>query len=200
MHAALSRTSPPESRLRFFVILAFSKNMEQPFLIAESIWIEVKDGNAAAMELFRRHYTYRPQRDQLKFWPQTSDLLFVGPGEKLVLLTPCARAMFCWRREKYRLDGQEGVNCAVFRNEGAGLSSDLIKAADRIAWDRWPGERLYTYVDPRKVRRKRDPGRCFLRAGWCPCGVSKKRKLLIFECLPESSAPIPEDTRTSPAR
>ena len=124
----------------------------------------------------------------MKFWPASSDALFVGPGEKLVLLTPCERALFCWRKERYRLDGQEGVNCAIFRNEGAGRSSDLIREADQIAWNRWPGERLYTYVDASKVRRKRDPGRCFLRAGWRPCGVSKERHLLIFECRPEWGA------------
>lgn len=150
-----------------------------------SMWTEVKDGNPVCLDLFRRHYSYNRKRNQLNFWPIPSDLLFVGPGEKLVLMTQCGRALFCWRKERYRLDGQTGVNCAVFRNEGAGLASDLIKAADCIAWNRWPGERHYTYVDPSKVRHKRDPGRCFLRAGWRPCGISKKRRLLIFECLPE---------------
>jgi hypothetical protein len=86
---------------------------------------------------------------------------FVGPGESIVLLSPDARALFVWRKERYRLDGQIGVNNAVFRNEGssAGRASDLIEAAVSEAWQRWPGERLFTFVDASKVRHKRDPGR-----------------------------------------
>lgn len=101
----------------------------------------------------------------------------------MILLTPDALGLFVWR--KFRsMDNQEGVNCAIFRNEGAGLSSDLIRLADALAWDRWPGERLYTYVDPKKVRHKRDPGRCFLRAGWRHWGWSKSG-LRILDCRPE---------------
>jgi hypothetical protein len=83
------------------------------------------------------------------------------------------------------MDDQTGVNCAVFRNEGssAGQSSALILAAKDLAWKRWPGDRLYTFVDASKVRHKRDPGRCFVRAGFRHCGVSKSGKL-ILEALP----------------
>jgi hypothetical protein len=77
-------------------------------------------------------------------------------------------------------DGQKGINCAVFRNEGAGLSSDLIMAADALADERWPGERHFTYVDPQEVKSS-NPGYCFLRAGWRKCGITKHRKLLILE-------------------
>ncbi len=128
------------------------------------------------MSIFLRHYTARQQRKVFQF---------VGPGGKLVLLTPDARALFVWR--KFKSDaGEIGVNCAVFRNERttAGRSSDLILAAKEIAWQRWPGERLYTYVDPSKVRHKRDPGRCFLRAGFKVCGLTKSGKL-ILEAFPQ---------------
>lgn len=99
-----------------------------------------------------------------------------------MLLTRCARALFVWRRFQSR-DGQEGVNCSVFRNEGAGRSSDLIQAADRIAWQRWPSERHYTYVNPYKVLSA-NPGYCFLMAGWRRCGITKWNRLLILERLP----------------
>jgi hypothetical protein len=151
------------------------------------LWCPTKDGDPRGLELFRRHYSYNVKRDQLKFpfaeW--SSDALFVGPGEKLVLLTADARALFVWRKERYRMDGQTGVNCAVFRNEGssAGRASELIRAADQAAWERWPGERLFTHVDAAKVRHKRDPGRCFIRAGYRRCGVTLTG-LLIFEHLP----------------
>ncbi len=160
----------------------------QPFLFATSgAWIEVRDGNDSGRALFDRHYSRYRYADGRK------PLLFVGPGEKMVLLTPCARALFVWRKFK-SADHQEGVNCAVFRNEGAGLSSDLISEADILAWERWPGERHYTYINDRKIRRKRDPGRCFRKAGWKPVldengkpKRTKARKLLIFEILPEFS-------------
>lgn len=151
---------------------------EQPFLFGEGPWIHIRDGNPTAMSIFKRHYSAGSRRkiEQL-----------VGPGEKLLLLTPDARALFAWR--KFHSDaGEIGVNCAVFRNERttAGRSSELILDAKRIAWERWPGERLYTYVDATKVRHKRDPGRCFIRAGFKQCGVSKSGKL-IFEAFPDVS-------------
>jgi hypothetical protein len=149
---------------------------EQPFLFADAPWIRVRDGNLTGLSLFKRHYSAKRKPGMQR--------QFVGPGESIVLLTPDARALFVWRKERYRLDQQTGVNCAVFRNEGseAGRASDLIEAAVSEAWKRWPGERLFTFVDPSKVRRKRDPGRCFLKAGFKLCGVTPKG-LLIFERL-----------------
>lgn len=149
----------------------------QPFLIRSGeIWLPIRDANPTGRALFRRHYSYAPYRDG------RNPAHFVGPGEKLVLLTPDARALFVWRKF-ISADGQQGINCAVFRNEGAGVSSDLIRAADELAWERWPGERLYTYVNPRKIRST-NPGYCFLMAGWRKCGVTKCRRLVILECLP----------------
>jgi len=83
---------------------------------------------------------------------------------------------------------ETGVNCAVFRNEQStcGRSSQLIAAAMNLAWERWPGERLFTFVDDKMVRHKRDPGRCFIRAGFTRCGISQSGKL-VFEAFPPSS-------------
>ncbi len=149
----------------------------QPYLdLDAAIWILVRDGNLTGLDLFLRHYSAkRGERRRIR--------QFVGPGGKMVLLTADARALFVWRRERpeFRTDGQVGVNCAVFRNEGtaAGRSSDLIRAACDLAWERWPGERLFTFVDVGKVRRKRDPGRCFLRAGFRKCGATQTGKLIL---------------------
>lgn len=148
---------------------------EQPFLATDAVWIPVRDGNRTALAIFDRHYSSR--RAHIRAIDQ-----FVGPGEKLVLLTPCARALFAWRKFKSD-DGQEGVNCAVFRNEGAGLSSELIRAAAAIAWARWPGERLYTYVDAGKVQSS-NPGYCFMAAGWTRCGITKRNRLVVLEVRP----------------
>jgi hypothetical protein len=136
-------------------------------------WVEVKDGDATARSLYDRHYS------RYRYADGRNPKLFVGPGQKLVLVTKCGRAVFVWRKF-ISGDGQVGVNCAVFRNEGAGLSSELILEAEAIAWQRWPGERLYTYVNARRVS-SRNPGYCFLMAGWRKCGVTKVKRLLIME-------------------
>jgi hypothetical protein len=147
---------------------------EQPFLFGGATWLRVWDGNPTAAALYDRHYSRNPKAK--------GDPRIAGPGEKIVLLTPCARGLFVWRKFISK-DGQQGVNCAIFRNEGAGQSSALILAAMVIAWARWPGQRLYTYVNPRRVRSA-NPGYCFQRAGWRRCGITKTRKLLILEAFP----------------
>lgn len=147
-------------------------------LLPLATWVPILDGDDAARELFDRHYSRYFYADGRK--PK----LFCGPGYKLVLATPCRRGLFVWRKF-ISADGQQGVNCAVFRNEGAGLASDLIRAADELADQRWPDERHYTYVDPRKVKGN-PPGSCFMHAGWRPCGITKRRGLLILERLPRA--------------
>lgn len=160
----------------------------QPFLLTPSgnaPWVEVKDGDVSCRAIYGRHYSKYHYRDGRK------PALFVGPGFKKVLLTPDARAMFVWRKF-LDLRHEEGINCAVFRNEGAGVASELIRAADAIAFETWPGERHYTYVNAGKVEHKRQPGRCFLKAGWRyvkdATGVrirTVKSGLFILELRPE---------------
>lgn len=128
-------------------------------------WYSIKDGDARGYDLMTRHYTFRQYADNRRSDPGYRNRhLFVGPGEKVVLMTPDCKALFVWR--KFIDDsGQEGINCAVFRNEGPYRSSDLIKMAMAIAWEKWPGERLYTYVDPKQVESGL-PGYCFFCARW----------------------------------
>lgn len=131
----------------------------------EGYWLGTLDGDPLALRLYGRHYSARQYSDG------RNRALFVGPGEKLVLLGRDGAALFAWRRFASD-DGQTGVNCAVFRNEGQRLSSALIREADALAWQRWPGERHYTYVDPTRVRSSH-PGYCFVMAGWRRCGRTK---------------------------
>lgn len=131
-----------------------------------SAWQLRKDGDPRGLALYERHYSARRYRDG------RVRRLFVGPGEKVVLVSHDGRAVFAWRRF-HDASGQLGVNCAVFRNEGSQWrSSDLITDADAIAWARWPDERLYTYVDPASVASP-NPGYCFKIAGWRFCGRTK---------------------------
>lgn len=142
--------------------------MQLRLQIPGSSWVETKDADPDARALQRRHYSrrvYADGRDPKKF---------VGPGENIVLITPECDALFVWRKFiDDAIPPQTGVNCAIFRNESSMLSSALILEAEVFAGNKWPGERLYTYVNASKVRRKRDPGRCFLRAGWRRCGTTK---------------------------
>jgi hypothetical protein len=140
----------------------------------------VKRTDERAYALYRRHYSAAKNAP----YRSTGNTNVTGSGETMVLISQCCRALFVWLRNTVdRLDHQVGVNCAVFRNEGAGLSSDLIREADELAWQRWPGERHFTYVDGSKIRRKRDPGRCFVRAGWSVAGHSKNG-LVLLERMP----------------
>ena len=146
--------------------------------LIDGAWLPVKDGDPRIVALYERHYSARPGLPigQRRKWGIS------GPGESLCLLTVTCDALFVWRAERFRKDKQQGINCAVFRNEGAILSSTLVKEACELAWVKWPGERLYTFVDPIKTRHKRDPGRCFIKAGWRRCGTSAEG-LVILEIL-----------------
>ena len=130
-------------------------------------WRITKDGDPVGLALYLRHYSARKRS------PGARLPLFVGPGEKLVLLSRRGDALLAWRRMLYSQDGQSGVCCAVFRNEGKRRSSALIREAMGLAWSRWPGERLYTYVDSTRIRSV-NPGCCFKIAGWKSCGKSKR--------------------------
>lgn len=136
--------------------------------------------------MYERHYSAHQYADGRE------RKLFCGPGEKIVLRTDKGDALFVWRKFK---DGhidertgerEQGVNCAVFRNESAILSSELISQADAIADFVWPSSRHYTYVGPQSVRSKL-PGSCFLAAGWryVRCRGRRSRtkvnRLLILE-------------------
>lgn len=137
---------------------------------AGEFWRESKDGDPVGFELYRRHYSAKKN-------PRPKIKQFVGPGEKLVLISRGDDALFAWR--KFIDDsGQQGVNCAVFRNESSRWNSEMIREAMEFAWARWPGARLYTYVDPQAIRST-NPGYCFLQAGWRRCGKAKAGQVIL---------------------
>lgn len=146
--------------------------------LVDGHWLGVKDGDPRLLGLYKRHYSAKKNAAL-----RTGLRLCIAPGQKFALLTSCGRAAFVWVRNTVpRWDGQEGVCCTLFRNEGAVQSSDLIREASALAWQRWPGERLFSYVDPTEIRST-NPGFCFLAAGWRRCGVSKGG-LVILEVFP----------------
>lgn len=106
---------------------------------------------------------------------------FVPPGRCLVLLTDDADALWVtsWPIAAYVRHAWPGAMvCSLFRRESACpyLASDLITAACAATLARWPDLPhlgMVTFVDPGKTRPKRDPGRCFRRAGFTPAGTTK---------------------------
>ncbi len=113
---------------------------------------------------------------------------FTGVGQEIVLVTSCGRAVWACvrqrtpsRRGSGSSRGREGATDPtpryiwrnmLFRNLGAGVSSDLIKSATSLTYERWiarygemPSERLRTEIGIRQIRST-NPGCCYLKAGW----------------------------------
>lgn len=115
---------------------------------------------------------------------------FVPPGRCVVYLTDAADALWVtsWPLPEYVQHAWAGamVN-SLFRRESGPLASDLIvaaTAATRAWWPDLPPLGIVTFVDPMKTRRKRDPGRCYRRAGWTHVGHTAAG-LLTFQLRPE---------------
>lgn len=134
-------------------------------------WEHVRRDDVRCRELADRHYSRQT--------PGTKD--FMGPGRTFVLLAeftsrePAANGTRAVWGVNENLDpvGELRLRCTIFRNETPWLSSFLIKSATEATLERWRRKYgwngtppLRTEVDPKKTRRKRDPGRCFIKAGW----------------------------------
>lgn len=121
-------------------------------------WTIRNCSDPAALGLARHHYS-RQHPDAPKIG---------APGRHLVLVSPCQRALWDTHYTQHPDDGLDAWRCSIFRNEGAGLSSDLIRSAMDLTAERWgaaPPDGWVTWVDRRRVRSS-NPGYCFLRAGW----------------------------------
>jgi hypothetical protein len=120
---------------------------------------------------------------------------FSPPGRNLTLRTADGVAgwVTSWPLPEYVLHGWgDAWTCSFFRNEGPLLSSSLITeaiAATRAHFGEAPEGGFLTFVDASKVRRKRDPGRCFRRAGFEVIGRTKDRGLVVLRLLAEQIPP-----------
>ncbi len=114
---------------------------------------------------------------------------FVPPGRCVVLRTPAGDAFWItsWPFAEYVKHAWPGAwVCSAFRNESDHLSSELVRealSATLAIWPEPPELGMVTFVNADKVRRKRDPGRCFLRAGFSRVGETKGG-LIALQCLP----------------
>lgn len=148
-----------------------------------TVWRLSNRADKAALPLADRHYNRQKVGS-----PQ-----FVPPGRCVVLLTKCERAVWTtsWPFTQFVRHAWAGawVN-SLFRNEGAGLSSDLIREAVAITRSIWdaPDLGIVTFVDQWKVKPKRTPGYCYLMAGFSRAGQTKGG-LLAFQMLPANMPP-----------
>jgi hypothetical protein len=125
---------------------------------------------------------------------------FVPPGRCVVFTTPNGDAVWAtsWPYAEYVRHAWAGawVN-SLFRNESDHLSSELIREAIAATLWKWPEPPtlgIVTFVDASKVRHKRDPGRCYTKAGFTRLKETTKGGLVVLQMLPEDmpepSAPL----------
>lgn len=154
-------------------------------------WFRSYRADARALPLADRHYNRQAIGS-----PQ-----FVPPGRCLVLLTESADALWVssWPLAEYVQHAWAGAwICSLFRNESTGLSSELIREAVAVTLWKWPtppAQGMVSFIDSSKTRKKRDPGRCFLRAGFRRCGMTKGG-LHVVQMLPDEmpkAVPYRED-------
>jgi hypothetical protein len=130
---------------------------------------------------------------------------FVPPGRCVVLTTVgSTKESGClwitsWPIAEYVQHAWAGAwMCTAFRNETPELhlSSDLIRDAVAATLSNWPEPPplgMVTFIDPTKTRRKRDPGRCFRRAGFVDVGVTGKGLIALGldpDSMPDPLAPV----------
>jgi hypothetical protein len=139
-----------------------------------------------------RHYTRQ----------QPGTRQFVPPGSPVVLITPARDALWVSLYQKHVDHAWPGAwLCQAFRNERprtprdplGHLSSELIVeavAATRFLWGTPPSAGFITFVDPDQVHHKRDPGRCFIKAGWRRLTErTKDRGLVVLYLAAHAFAP-----------
>jgi len=158
------------------------------------IWQFSNRADTKAREIADRHYNRQK--------PGTPQ--FVPPGRCLVLYasTETGKALWVtsWPFAEYVKHAWPGAwVCSAFRNEGAGLASDMIKdavAATKSFYGEPPPLGMITFIDTKKVKPtmvhgKPTWGRTYELAGFKPVGKTKGG-LLAFQMLPEDMPPAKE--------
>ena len=129
---------------------------------------------------------------------------FAPPGRCMVLKTAGLDAFWItsWPFAEYVKHAWAGAwICSAFRNESEHLSSALIReavACTVATYGNAPSLGMITFVDTAKTRRKRDPGRCYRKAGFIPAGFTKGG-LVALQLLP-ADMPAAHPPRGTSAR
>lgn len=124
----------------------------------DGAWEVVRRSDAVVAGLADRHYPRRARGCGR----------VGGPHELIVLRSLDDTAGWITAYTQHPDDRLDVWRCTMFRNEGAALSSVLIREAMAVTialWGTPPPDGWCTYVDTAKVA-SRNPGYCFKRAGW----------------------------------
>ena len=121
---------------------------------------------------------------------------FVPPGRCIVLYTKTSTGEALWvtswpYAQYVKHDWAGAWICSLFRNEGAGFASDLIReavAATKAVYGDPPTMGLVTFLDTAKVQpimthHRPTFGRTWIMAGFHPCGYTKGG-LMAFQLDP----------------
>lgn len=134
---------------------------------------------------------------------------FVPPGRCLVLTHRLGVALWVtsWPFAEWVKHAWRGawVN-SCFRRETGPIASKMIQQALQATRWYWPNlpsvicpychvsVAMVTFIDTDKTRRKRDPGRCYVRAGFQRCKATTKGGLVVVhispEQLPDAESPL----------
>lgn len=156
------------------------------------IWRASWRADPRAKALADRHYSRQnPAADQ--FMPAGSCAVFYAE-------TATGRAVWgtSWPLAEWVKHEWAGAwVCSIFRNEGAGVASDLIRqavAATRAHYGRTPELGMVTFVDRGKVRPTMVRGRpvygwSFMKAGFRHVGETKELGLLAYLLAPADMPP-----------
>lgn len=151
-------------------------------------WLMSHRADPSALPIADRHYNRQKPGS-----PQ-----FVPPGRCIVLLTSKSDALWVssWPFAEYVKHAWAGAwVCSCFRNESSVLSSLLIReamAVTRYIWGDPPEKGMVTFIDTTKVKKKRDWGRCYRKAGFVPAGHTKGGLVALLikaESFPEPEKP-----------
>lgn len=126
---------------------------------------------------------------------------FVRPCRSLVLRSEDGGSLWVSIAPLFQAHAWAGAweNQTFRREYGDVIASDMIRAAVAHTLDEWgepPDLGMITMIDPDKVRHKRDPGRCFLKAGFRRVGMTKIRKRIVLQLVPAEMpepSPVPSD-------
>lgn len=144
-------------------------------------WAMTNRFSRAGCKLADRHYSRQ----------KVGSNQFVAPGKPIVLIGRNNDALWVSLEQLHQDHEWKGFwLCTHFRNESAELSSELIKQAEAVTISEWgrTSKGMITFIDTEKVRKKRDFGRCFRKAGWKVFGYTKVNKLLVLGIYIEDMA------------
>jgi len=166
----------------------------QPRRSSRVRWIESHRGDAEVVPLADRHYNRQKIGAPQFVPPGRCHVLKIGTAEQL--LNPDTGAAFwvtSWPFAEYVKHAWPGAwVCSAFRNEGAGVSSELIREAVLSTREKWPDIPdlgMISFIDPSKVqprpiRGRKTWGHSWFEAGFRHVGYTKAG-LWSFQMSPE---------------